>query len=101
MTSAKRSPKSYDRAKDLNLPKNFAYLARPSNTSLKPRYHHSQPDLNRRSRQTYNASWVRAQRRMAGTSNQEYIELGCTGRLVIDMRQVMEKEESIKDVFIK
>jgi len=26
-----------DRAKDLNLPKSFPYLARPSNTSLKPR----------------------------------------------------------------
>jgi DNA polymerase delta subunit 1 len=49
-----------------------------------------------RSRQTYNASWVRAQRRMAGTSNREYIELGCTGRLVLDMRQVMEKEERLR-----
>lgn len=27
-----------DRAKDLNLPKNFSHLARPSSTSLKPRY---------------------------------------------------------------
>ena len=27
-----------DRAKDLNLPKSFPYLARPSSTSLKPRY---------------------------------------------------------------
>jgi DNA polymerase elongation subunit (family B) len=27
-----------DRAKDLNLPKNFPYLARPSSISLKPRY---------------------------------------------------------------
>ena len=74
-----------DRAKDLNLPKSFPYLARPSSTGLKPR-----------SRQTYNASWVRAQRRMAGTSNREYIELGCTGRLVLDMRQVMEKEERLR-----
>jgi DNA polymerase delta subunit 1 len=74
-----------DRAKDLDLPKSFPYLARPSSTALKPR-----------SRQTYNASWVRAQRRMAGTSNREYIELGCTGRLVLDMRQVMEKEERLR-----
>lgn len=74
-----------DRAKDLGLPKNFPYLARPSSTALKPR-----------SRQTYNASWVRAQRRMAGTSNREYIELGCSGRLVLDMRQVMEKEERLR-----
>lgn len=27
-----------DRAKELNLPKNFPYLARPSSTTLKPRY---------------------------------------------------------------
>ena len=27
-----------DRAKELNLPKSFPYLARPSSTSLKPRY---------------------------------------------------------------
>jgi DNA polymerase delta subunit 1 len=33
---------------------------------------------------------------MAGTSNREYIELGCTGRLVLDMRQVMEKEERLR-----
>lgn len=49
-----------------------------------------------RSRQTYNASWVRAQRRMAGTSNREYISLGCTGRMVLDTRQVMEKEERLR-----
>src|ERR1700721_1987017 len=49
-----------------------------------------------RSRQTYNASWVRAQRRMAGTSNREYIELGCTGRLVLDLRQVMEREGGLR-----
>ena len=84
-----------DRAKDLGLPKNFPYLARPSSTSLKPRLSiHTSCLL--RSRQTYNASWVRAQRRMAGTSNREYIELGCTGRLVLDMRQVMEKEERLR-----
>jgi DNA polymerase delta subunit 1 len=52
--------------------------------------------LTRRSRQTYNASWVRAQRRMAGTSNREFIELGCTGRLVLDMRTVIEKEERLR-----
>jgi DNA polymerase delta subunit 1 len=33
---------------------------------------------------------------MAGTSNREYIELGCTGRLILDMRQVMEKEERLR-----
>lgn len=33
---------------------------------------------------------------MAGTSNREYIQLGCTGRLVLDMRQVMEKEERLR-----
>ena len=52
--------------------------------------------LTARTRQTYNARWVRAQRRMAGTSNREYIELGCIGRLVLDMRQVMEKEERLR-----
>ena len=52
--------------------------------------------LTARTRQTYNARWVRAQRRMAGTSNREYIELGCVGRLVLDMRQVMEKEERLR-----
>jgi len=74
-----------DRAKELGLPKNFSYLARPSSTALKPR-----------ARQTYNASWVRQQRRMASTSNREYISLGCTGRLVLDTRQVMEKEERLR-----
>lgn len=92
-----------DRAKDLNLPKSFPYLARPSSTSLKPRY----PPLPSifgsvrlvnwfSSRQTYNARWVRQQRRMAGTSNREYIELGCTGRLILDMRTVIEKEERLR-----
>jgi DNA polymerase delta subunit 1 len=33
---------------------------------------------------------------MAQTSNREYIELGCTGRMVLDMRQVMEKEERLR-----
>ena len=33
---------------------------------------------------------------MAGTSNREFIELGCTGRLVLDMRTVMEKEERLR-----
>jgi DNA polymerase delta subunit 1 len=33
---------------------------------------------------------------MAGTSNREYIELGCTGRLVLDMRQVMERDERLR-----
>ena len=33
---------------------------------------------------------------MAGTSNREYIELGCTGRLILDMRQVMEREERLR-----
>lgn len=33
---------------------------------------------------------------MAGTSNREYIELGCTGRLILDMRQVIEREERLR-----
>ena len=34
-----------DRAKELNLPKSFPYLARPSSTSLKPRYRSMSVDL--------------------------------------------------------
>src|SRR4051794_32655172 len=49
-----------------------------------------------RSRQTYAARWVRSQRRMATTSNREFLELNTTGRWVIDMRHVMERDERLR-----
>ncbi|OZJ04428.1 hypothetical protein BZG36_02904 [Bifiguratus adelaidae] len=49
-----------------------------------------------RARQTYSASWVRSQRRMAGTSNREFTEMNMRGRWIIDMRHIIEREERLR-----
>ncbi|KAJ3042139.1 DNA polymerase delta catalytic subunit [Rhizophlyctis rosea] len=47
-------------------------------------------------RQIYGAHWVRSQRRMASTSNREFKILPLTGRIVLDMRQIIERDKSLR-----
>lgn len=49
--------------------RDMAKLSRLSNIEIKSR-----------TRQTYSAAWVRSMRRMAGTSNREFVELTCPGK---------------------
>lgn len=47
-------------------------------------------------KQIYRADWVRSQRRMSSTSNREFGVLEMAGRVVLDSRQVVEREERLR-----
>ncbi|TPX72384.1 DNA-directed DNA polymerase [Spizellomyces sp. 'palustris'] len=72
-----------DRAERLKVPK-WGYLGRLPHLKAKGSR-----------KQIYGAGWVRAQRRMAGTSNREFKILELTGRIVLDMRQIIERDERL------
>lgn len=78
-------PSILSRGLDLGLNKDFVNLARCSNTSLKTKR-----------RQIYSGAWIKKERKMAATSNREHTELGCVGRLVLDLRTVIEREERLR-----
>ncbi|KXS19990.1 hypothetical protein M427DRAFT_399532 [Gonapodya prolifera JEL478] len=46
--------------------------------------------------QIYGANWVRAQRRMAGTNNRAFAEVAVPGRLILDLRQIVERDERLR-----
>ncbi|CCG81793.1 DNA polymerase [Taphrina deformans PYCC 5710] len=73
------------RALDLGLSKDFINLARCSHVSLKTKR-----------RQIYSGAWLKKERKMNATSNREHTELGCIGRLVLDLRTVIEREERLR-----
>lgn len=73
------------RGLDLGLPKDYINLARCSHTALKTKR-----------RQIYSGAWIKKERKMAATSNREHTELGCIGRLVLDLRSVIEREERLR-----
>lgn len=78
-------PSILSRALDLKLPKDYINLARCSHTSLKTK-----------TRQIYSGAWLKKDRKMTATSNREHTELGCIGRLVLDLRTVIEREERLR-----
>lgn len=49
-----------------------------------------------RKTQIYRASWVRQQRRMANTSNHEFKAVDIPGRIVVDMRHIVERDERLR-----
>ncbi|BFZ54754.1 hypothetical protein PYCC9005_001791 [Savitreella phatthalungensis] len=74
------------RALELGAPKDYINLARCSHTPLKTKC-----------RQIYTSSSLRKERRLqAATSNREHTELGCIGRLILDLRTVIEREERLR-----
>lgn len=79
-------PAIMTRALELGAAKTYPNLARCSHTSLKTKR-----------RQIYSSALLRKERRMhAATSNREHTELGCIGRLVLDLRTVIEREERLR-----
>lgn len=78
-------PTILSRALDLGLSKDYINLARCSHVSLKTRR-----------RQIYSSAWLKKDRKMNATSNREHTELGCIGRLVLDLRTVIEREERLR-----
>ena len=73
------------RALDLGLAKDYINLARCSHVSLKTKR-----------RQIYSAAWIKKERKMTQSSNREHTEIGCIGRLVLDLRTVIEREERLR-----
>lgn len=78
-------PSILSRGLDLGLSKQFVNLARCSHIALKTKR-----------RQIYSGAWIKKERKMAATSNREHTELGCIGRLVLDLRTVIEREERLR-----
>lgn len=73
------------RALDLGLGKDYINLARCSHTALKTKR-----------RQIYSGAWLKKERKMTQVSNREHTEIGCIGRLVLDLRTVIEREERLR-----
>ncbi|ORY83185.1 DNA polymerase family B-domain-containing protein [Protomyces lactucae-debilis] len=77
-------PAILQRGVDLGL-KDVVHLSRLSHVSLKTKR-----------RQLYSGAWLKKERKMSAVSNREHTELGCTGRLVLDLRSVIEREERLR-----